>query len=178
MIKIDKSDVIFNKAVFEEFLAKENLHINETYISFLEIHNGGQPESNIVKTKDSTEEFSINDIYGVGLEEYSNIIDVYYRYKDRMPVGYLAIAYTEGGNLVCIDTNVESTSLGAIYLWDHDNELPDDEFKSEIYCVSDTFTDFIEMIHEYDGKDIEELGYEVKSVWIDPDFLNEINNKK
>lgn len=168
MISLNPNNKI-NLNQLDKFNNKLSIKLPEDYVIFLKEYNGGQPEDNIVKLDfDKSSSFIITTFFGIETEE--DIDDIQWHMKileDRIPKGYIPIAGTEGGDIICM--NLNSEGWGYIYLWVHEEE--------SIIRFAHSFNEFIEMINPHNPDD-DDLGeYEIIDVWIDPEFLKEINEK-
>lgn len=78
--------------------------------------------------------------------------------------------------MVCL--NLSEDRYGYVYFWDHEEELKYEKGKitiNDLYFIAETFNEFLNSIERDDLKESEE-GYKVKKVWVDPDFLKELEN--
>lgn len=178
MISIKASDIRFDKAIFSKFEKEIGLHFTVEYTNFIEKYNGGIPESNIVRLRQNSDDssISITSFLGVGLESYDNIIEQYNLLKGRIPKGCVPIANTEGGNVICI--NLNSQMYGYIFLWNHEEEVLYDynEIKlSNLYLIANSFEEFLNTILPYNSEDDDLGDYEVQEVWVDSEFLKELD---
>ncbi|MCM3724619.1 SMI1/KNR4 family protein [Neobacillus cucumis] len=137
----------------------------QEYIDFLTEYNGGDPENTIIELPNSEIlSIAITDLFGIGIEKINDLKTNFKIYKEIIPKGYIPIARTEGGNLVCL-----AGDNGHLFFWDH--EIDDIENK-DLLPIANNFEDFLEMIKSVTGEDLED--YEVEEVWVDPDFLAEM----
>jgi hypothetical protein len=62
-------------------------------------------------------------------------------YVDRVPSGFIPIAYDPGGNLFVM--SLSQVSYGAIYFWDHEAEVGDNEEPnmSNVYLLAESWAD-------------------------------------
>ena len=113
--------------------------------TFLSKHNGMVP----TKTDfdflgiDGEESSLIQSFIPIG-SVYSENIKLDYEYllkEERIPVGYVPIAYDPFGNFICI--SLLKSNYGEIWFWDH--ELEDEE--TNLFYVSKTFTDFLDSLY-------------------------------
>ncbi|MBX3432813.1 MAG: SMI1/KNR4 family protein [Pirellulales bacterium] len=74
------------------------------------------------------------------------------------------IAWAEGGNYVLIDLD----AAGAVFFWDHET--------AESTKLADDFDGFLATLQPFNVDDIELKPGQVKSVWVDPDFLKEFGD--
>lgn len=175
MIDFEHVNPDFDRQLSREFEKRIGFDFPVSYVRFLERYNAARPVQNIVRLNHAfCEGFMIDTFYGITQDRLTNLNDNLDVYDDRIPGGYVPIAYTEGGNLVCMSPVDQS-----IVYWDHDDDLLIDEEKTGLLPIAESFEAFLEMIEPYDGSDVDLSGYTVRSVWIDPDFLKGLtdNNK-
>ena len=111
---------------------------------------------------------AISDFFGIGIERINDLKATYKVYKDRLPKGFIPIARTEGGNIVCL-----SRHNGSLFFWDHDIELLNEDIDFKYFIpIANNFVDFLNMIKPADSEDLDV--YEIEEVWVDPDFLEEM----
>ena len=122
----------------------------EDYKDFLKKYNGGQPVPSAFSFYSDRDDGSAVDWFlSLGKEKYSNLQKYYDQYKDRVPQGLMPIAYDAGGNLLLIGVNGHQ----GIYFWEHEFEADeadegDSPDMSNVYKVSETFTEFLGNLHE------------------------------
>ena len=105
-----------------------------------------------------------------------DLISQFETYKNRIPNTCIPIGRDAGGNLVCL--NLSEDRYGYVYFWDHEEEFNYEEGKitiNNLHFIAETFNEFLNSIERDDIKESEE-GYKVKKVWVDPDFLKELDN--
>lgn len=137
----------------------------QEYIKFISEYNGGTVDDNIIFLVNSEiESISISEFLGFGYESNFDVNETYFVLKGALPEQCVPIANAEGGNVVFINLNVDN--YGSVYLWDHETE--------DTYYIAKDFSIFIQMIRDYHPEDEDLNGYEILDVWIDPDFLNEL----
>ncbi|GAE94753.1 hypothetical protein JCM21714_3941 [Gracilibacillus boraciitolerans JCM 21714] len=111
-----------------------------------------------------------------GLGAGDDLLSQFDIYKKRIPNTCIPIGRDAGGNLVCL--NLSKDRYGFVYFWDHEEELNYEEGKitiDDLYLIAETFNGFLSSIERDDLKASKE-GYNVKKVWVDPDFLKELEN--
>ncbi|MFD1337148.1 SMI1/KNR4 family protein [Oceanobacillus iheyensis] len=173
MIQIKTSNDKFNEEEFDNLEKKLEVILPKNYKRFLEINNGGMPELNIIELEDEEiESFSITEFFGIGISAINDLKYQFEMYKERIPNRNLPICRVEGGNVVCMNIDHETISL-----WDHDTELIDNDTLSvkSLIKVANGFEEFLSIIKPYD-QDVDE--YKVNDVWIDPDFIKELNKER
>lgn len=166
----------FNENELITFSNKIGYKLPNDYIGFLRHHNGGLVKDSIsTYYKNGHQKFILTSMFG--LESEDNLISQYERYKNRIPNTCIPIGRDAGGNLVCL--NLSEDRYGHIYFWNHEEELKYEEGKitiNDLYFIAETFNDFLNSIERDDIKKSEDKGYKVKKVWVNPDFLKEIEN--
>ncbi|MCG9873862.1 MAG: SMI1/KNR4 family protein [Leptospiraceae bacterium] len=164
--KIDEERVL-------KFESEFKLKLPDDYFEFLIQNNGGKPDLNILDV-DNFGQININNFFGFDLKDKeSNLEFCYDMFKNRIPIGILPIAESEGGNIICISLTKE---VGSIYFWDHEMEADEGEKPdySNMYKISDSFSSFIKRIEKFDPSKVEVNEKDVMNVWVDPEFLKDI----
>ncbi|HKY58607.1 MAG TPA: SMI1/KNR4 family protein [Aeromicrobium sp.] len=138
----------------------------EAFRRFLEDRGGGKPIPNQALGESAQP-------LGVGVNRFFTVEELTERHKDfgqRIPGDLLAIADTEGGNLVCVAVDGDRT--GAVYFWDHELEVGEGEPPSEanLTPLAADFERFLECLVPLDVSGTEQP-MQVVSAWIDPEFL-------
>lgn len=126
-----------------------------SFLEFVRQHDGAEPEINIFKIGSANESgvsgfIPVRNITG----ERANI--------DALPPTAFPIAWAEGGNYLVIDA-----ASGAVYFWDHEQPTP-------LVRMAPDFAAFIEKLEPFDPSSIRLKPGQVKSAWIDPDFLKNL----
>ena len=90
---------------------------------------------------------------------------------DRVPAGFIGIAESAGGNLICL--SLGSEDQGAVYFWDHNWEAEDGEVPdmSNMTLVAHSFSEFIDALRPVDMSQVPESE---GTAWIDPEFAREL----
>lgn len=132
--------------------SKENewgVRLPEDYRRFLLQYNGGWPEPDSFKFKDSDKGSSVQAFFGI--KGQYDLLDEVRRYRRRLPERLFPIAIDPGGNRVCI--SVVGDDTGKIYFWDHEmsadaeqGETPDTV--DNIVPIADSFDEFLDGLHE------------------------------
>ncbi|MFH1877460.1 MAG: SMI1/KNR4 family protein [Candidatus Omnitrophota bacterium] len=102
------------------------------YVKFLLRSNGGTPETNILLAGEYGK-VRVDEFFGIKLKNRANDIVRYMQiYRGRIPDGFIPVASTGCGNIICL-----SLDKGEIYLWDHDFEIPegDTPFQVGAHCM-------------------------------------------
>jgi len=172
MVFIEHSKINFDERALVNFENIIGMTLPKEYVDFLKKNNGGTPELNTIELQnEEIKSFSINYFLGLDLDDINNLQAQFLTYRQRIQKKYIPIANVEGGNIVCL--NIVN---GSILLWDHDTELINHStisYKSFL-PIANSFDEFLEMIKPYIEENYDE--YEVEEVWIDPDFLRELEN--
>ncbi len=137
------------------------------YREFLLQYNGGVPETNEFTIADTNNASGVNEFMGVeGIESQKRILG------DRFPDNVVPIAYAEGGNLVCIA--LVGNDRGKVYFWDHELKAGSGDISSweNMFLIASSFRQFWELLRRFDPSQVQLDPDQVKSVWIDPDFLD------
>ncbi len=84
------------------------------------------------------------------------------------PKNVLAVADTEGGNLICIDVK-----KGGVFLWDHERETADDEEPSFdiMDFLASSFSEFLHELQSFNPQDVVLDPNDVILVEFKPGFL-------
>lgn len=77
--------------------------------------------------------------------------------------GQIPIADDSCGNYVVVDLPAGEW----VYFWDHELDLP-------LYKLADSISDFLELLEPFDPDSVQLAPGQVKSAWIDPNFLAKI----
>ncbi|WP_249872820.1 SMI1/KNR4 family protein [Oceanobacillus saliphilus] len=174
MINIVSSEG-FNENDLITFSRKIGYELPKDYIEFLRHHNGGYVKNSISSYfKNGKQKFFLTSMFGLGSDD--DLLSRFETYKKRIPNTCIPIGRDAGGNLVCL--NLSEDRYGYVYFWDHEEELNYEEGKitiNDLYLITETFNEFLNSIERDDLKKSEE-GYKVKKVWVDPDFLKELEN--
>lgn len=165
----------FNENKLIAFSEKIGYELPNDYIEFLRHHNGGYVKNSIsTYYKNGEQKFILTSMFGLGSED--DLISQFETYKNRIPNTCIPIGRDAGGNLVCL--NLSEGKYGNVYFWDHEEEKYEDEKMTinDLYIIAETFKEFLNSIERDNIKESKEEGYKVKKVWIDTDFLKELEN--
>jgi hypothetical protein len=169
----------FNENKLVEFSNQVGYMLPKDYIDFLRKHNGGYVTDSVsTYYKNGKQKFILTSMFGLGVDD--DLINQFEIYKRRIPSTCIPIGRDAGGNLVCL--NLSEINYGYVYFWDHEEELKFEEGTitiDDLYFIADSFQEFLNSVEKEKVKETEVEGYKVKKVWIDPDFLKELegNNK-
>lgn len=135
------------KSIIEKFGA-----VSEDYISFLEKHDGIELDPTVVK---GTSE-------NVGVRRFIAASEIIGRSGsiEGLSKNLLPFAEDGCGNFLCIKTSDEK-----VYFWDHESV--------STVCISDTFSQFLDLLTPYDYSELNKDKIQPISKWVDPDFVPE-----
>ena len=125
----------------------------ESYVDFVKLHDGAEPELNSFKT--------LNNEVGV-----SRFIPVSEAPKlgaeiDGFPAGVIPLAEDDCGNYFYVEP-----STGSVYFWDHELEGTDER-------VAENAQSFANKLMPFDASAIKLAPGQVISAWVDPSFKPE-----
>ena len=147
MVNIGIQTCKFDKKRFERFCKRKKIVFPQSYVSYLEKHNDGELENNIISTFDN--DYYIRYFYGTTNDDFSNLPSVYDWYVNRLPNKCIPIADPDFGNQVCISLDFEH--YGKIYFWDHETMDTDYGKKchlclEDMVLLADSFEELLEKI--------------------------------
>ena len=92
-------------------------------------------------------------------------------WADRIPAGFIGIADSAGGNLICL--SLRPQDHGTVYFWDHGLEAEDGEVAdmSNMVLVAHSFAQFIDALRPVD---ISQVPESEGTAWVDPEFAREL----
>ncbi len=146
----------------------------DDYRTFLLQTNGGDPEANRVETMDRVQSLRIRSFFGVvGQQRDDDLLHNRDGYEGRLPAGVVAVADDDSGNLICL--SLRSDDFGGVYLWDHEMEADEgcEPSFANMHLIAHSFHELLDRIEPFDPSSNLKEG-QVKSVWVDPDFLREM----
>lgn len=167
LISIKKS----NQPILKEEIRKlESVIGNKLpldFRGFLLKYNGGIPETNEFDIPEGKNSSGVNKFLSIKeiLREKKNL-------GSRLVEQALPIASAEGGNYVCLVLGDNS----GIYYWDHELEGEEPNLPSwkNMFFLSQSFVKFEESLKKFDPSRVKLKPGQVKSAWIDPDFLDSL----
>jgi hypothetical protein len=144
-------------AMFEEALGTR---LPGQYREFLLHYNAAKPETNIFGIPGSSNESGVNEFIPLDklVSESRNV--------DGVASRFLAVAWAEGGNYVCLGLD----SGGEVFFWDH--EQPSDTAR-----LARGWNEFLQMLQPFDVSKIELKPGQVKKAWVNPEFLKNLGKK-
>jgi hypothetical protein len=127
--------------------------LSPDFKAFVRANDGAHPE---------------NNIFDVGLDNNSDVAEfipvtkiAYERALiGNLPLASYPIAHDSSGNWIIVN----EAERGAIFFHDH-------EIDGEPIKLADSFNEFVQLLKPFDQDSIELRHEQVKSVWVDPDFL-------
>lgn len=129
------------------------------FVEFIARHDGAEPETNIFRCGTANES-GVNGF--IPVKEIASEM----QRIENLPSRSFPVAWAEGGNYVYID----QAENGAVFFWDH--ERPDCSAK-----LSSSFQSFLELLEPFDLSSVKLKPGQLKRIWIDSDFLKEIQDK-
>lgn len=149
----------FSPASKEDIKSLENdigSKLPRKYIDFLLSYNGAKPSTNI---------FAVSEENDCGVNRFIPCKDIFKEQKrlDHISKDMIPIAWAEGGNYV-----LQNLSNSKIFFWDH--EIPEIQIELAL-----DITDFLKKLEPFDVNSVELKDGQVKSAWIDPDFLKSLS---
>jgi hypothetical protein len=132
--------------------------VSDSFKAFVAEFDGCEPETNI---------FKISEDNDSGVNRFIPIKEIGKERKniENLPIWAYPVAWAEGGNYVYIDQGEN----GAVFFWDHED--PENVFK-----LAENFESFLSVLKPFDASSIELKPRQVKSSWIDPDFLKSLGS--
>ena len=132
----------------------------EEYKEHILRFNGGRPESHYFDFVQGDYENS-SDVHWF-LAIYEGEFDDFYDYlndlkivEKRLPNHLIPIANDSFGNLICLSCG--EADYGKVYFWDHEDEvdysISDDSDYSNLYFISDSFTEFLNSLYADEDED-------------------------
>lgn len=128
------------------------------YLGFVANFNGGKPQVNSFPIGRGGNESGVNDF--VALER---VVEEMELGGFSVLQGIIPFAFAEGGNYVCIEV-----ATGGVFFWDHEIEVE----QGGLVKIADDIPQFLDLIKPFDQSGIKLKPDQVKSAWIDPDFLD------
>jgi len=153
------------------FEMRLNLKLPSSYRKFILEVNGCKPEENYCTLPTMTGiGASARVFFGVDRRDLLDLADAKTRWTGRLPDGYLPIAESSGGNLICLST--VQRDFGAVYLWDHELEAEEDEPPSmeSLHRIAPDFDEFYASLSPIAGLALPSPG-KVTNVYVDEEFL-------
>ena len=135
------------------------------YCDFLQRHNGGKPTPDTFPISPSIGSGGIRAFFGLHHGDYS-LADAYRCRFDSIPAHVIPIAEDGCGNFICL--SLAEPNRGSISFLDHETDIQ--------HPVASSLTELISALYELPP--IQFLPGQVKSAWIDPDFLASLEKPK
>lgn len=130
------------------------------YLDFVANFNGGQPQVNSFLIGLGGNESGVNEFIELG-----RVVEEMELGGFGVLQGFIPFAFAEGGNYVCIEV-----ATGSVFFWDHEIEVG----QGGLVKIADDIPKFLESMKPFDKSKIKLKSDQVKSAWIDPDFLDEL----
>lgn len=125
------------------------------YLAFVAVHDGATPEGNFIAIGPENE----STVSGfVPVAEIPREI----QRVDGFPPGWCPVAWDASGNYFCLGQRD-----GAVYFWDHEVPEPPKQLVG-------SFKEFLERLQPFDPRSVQLKPGQVKSAWINPDFLKKL----
>jgi cell wall assembly regulator SMI1 len=108
------------------------------YRAFLRSHRE-EPSRPVQVVSTNPDYWGVGQIFEIGeAESYLQVDGCYELVGDVLPDGMLPVAEDQGGNLYLLDCRM-GPSTGAVYWWDHEQELGEDR----VELVATSFPEFL-----------------------------------
>ncbi len=153
-MKMKKINNPINEKDIVKFEQQIGASLPNDYKSFLLNFNGGKPEHYIFPETDKLYSLAIDKLYGLNTENKTSnlywnydILNGYQRIMDQfIPIG----SAINGDQFVL---GISGDFTGKVYLWDHNQEIPYDEFvenklPENMYKLTDSFDEFMNKLEE------------------------------
>lgn len=177
-VAITKPNRSVNSIAVKELEAIIGKKLPADYRAFLLEFNGGRPENNVFPVPEDRTSAGVDRFYGLlGKRESGDLLFQRQLLLDRMPKDMLPIGDASCGNCICL--SFRSDSFGNVFFWDHELEPlgGTDVSFSNLFRVGNSFHDFFSNLQQFDPSQVQLKPGQVKKVWIDPEFLNEQQQK-
>jgi len=177
-IKITKPNERTDRANVDGFETVIGKKLPDDYREFLFNFNGGRPESNEFSVPAQKSAAGINLFYGLlKAKEWGDLLYQREMLMDRVPKDVLPIGEASCGNAVCL--SLRPDTYGQIFFWDHELEADEGQEAtfSNLFLISNSFTGFLSDLEKFDINQVQLKPGQVKSAWIDPEFLKSLKGK-
>ena len=148
MITISESEEPVTESQLVELERYIGSPLPASYRDFLSRHNGGRvsPDCFDFVRGGNVTHGGVDWFLAITTGGHNNLRDDIDTYSDRVPRGYIPIAYDSGGNLVVLSLRDDG-----VYFWDHDEEVEEGEIAGmqNMYWIAGSFDRFLDAIHEY-----------------------------
>jgi len=135
--------------------------VGDAYRRFLKQWNGAKPENNWFKVGERNHSSVTRFIPLAEIPKELSLL------KSELPRGSFPIAWDESGNYVCLN----SRRNGEVFFWDH--ELPE-----RTVTLSQGLDGFVDHVMEpFEPTKLKFEPHQVKSAWVDPEFLKQLKKK-
>ena len=133
------------------------------YRDFLHRYNGGSPEPDSFAINPTLGDGSVRAFYGLHGGAYS-LAAAYRKRPKRFPLHLVPIGEDDCGNLICLSLSAPN----CVSFFDHET--------NEHHPIATSFSALTESLHP--AAPVQLRPGQVKSAWIDPDFLASLNKPK
>ena len=148
-----------SEAAIRKLEARLGYDLSAPVRAFIRENNGAEPEANKFRI-DEKNQSAVRKF--IPVEEISEeCLGI-----ENLPSKAYPIAWDSFGNYVLVDEGRD----GKIYFWDH--EQPD-----RLAEIAHDFGRFLYMLEPFDANSIQLKPGQVKSVWIDPDFMKSLKKR-
>jgi SMI1-KNR4 cell-wall len=143
---IDRGPVIGTEEI-KTFKARFGLNLPEDYERFLLTVNGGRPLRDLsdVVSFPRSPLARIHYFYGIGYPGTYDLEENFVACAGSLPPGTLAIACTEGPDLICLHT--AGSDSGAVFFWDYYRE----QGEEGVYPIARSFGEFAGALYRDEG---------------------------
>ena len=158
-INILRSKMPANAKLVQEVEIVLGVKLPKSYLNFVALHNGGEPQPNIFEIGATGNQSGINEF--VALDDV--IQESRLGNFDAVP-GFIPFALAEGGNYICICI---SEDVGRVFFWDHELEPSE----GGLVLLANSINEFLEEVMPFNAVETQLQPNQVISAWIDPDLL-------
>jgi cell wall assembly regulator SMI1 len=164
-VKIKSTNPPATPEAISEFERLCGFSLPSDYRDFLQRHNGGEPTPDAFPISPSFGDGSIGMFFGLH-DGDDSLADAYRDRFDSVPAHMIPIADDGCGNFICM--SLAETNCGSISFLDHETDIH--------HPVASSFITLLSAL--YEPPPVQLKPGQVKSVWIDPDFLASLNKSK
>lgn len=133
------------------------------YLAFLAKYNGGEPETNVFQIPGVGNESGVNEF--IDLVSLPKEIE-FGGFEETK--GVIPIAFAEGGNYICLA--ISEPDLGTVFFWDHEVA----NGRNGLVKLASSVQEFVGLLKPFDPTQIKLKPGQVKSAWIDPSLLEDL----
>ena len=127
------------------------------YRSFLADYDGAEPETNVV---------SISEKNASGVNRFIPARDILREREgiENIPPRAIPMAWDGCGNYFILDI-----TTGEVLFWDHET--------ADLTRIAESFEGFLSTLQPFNPDDVELKPGQVKTAWVDPDFLKSLGEE-